>query len=664
MKQKFIYMLSVAAALWATACSDDMGIQDIPVESGKGHLVKVGATMASNSRMAIENGGSVINYYWTADDAFTVFDFKHSQQTEFVVDKDSLEEESPKASFIGTPEIAYEDGQTLYAVYNKKDTVTLDANGNVELDLTGQDGRLSDKYQYMWGEAIYSEGESAQFLFRHLVTTLQVKLRVPEGVNTLSDVRLYSDRLVSKATLVLNEAPYDSERQFGIGDLVYSYTDNGWYDEGATLALEGTFTPEDGYVTLYFYTLSAKEYYDDTTWNNNSLRPSILFTDENGKQYVSVDYFMSKETEVGAVYALEIENTLALTDFANEATASGSSNDPYQIANADQFFTLMMRNHLSMKDRNNERYYNRSYQLTDDIELDTRSVWYPIRLLWGNFDGNGKTVSGNMSVYVGSSEVGLFGEVYSSTIQDLTLSAHMDIVGLDGWRWGYAAGMLVGQLERSDLKHCFVTGKMTAEGNVMCGALGGLVGNAGYSQIEFCGFSGTIVSDDSHGEIGGIVGSNNSWSTNEALVIKGCYSDGSITTGNKWEGCCYGGIIGRLNDPQAVISYCWSTASMSFSVADEGLSPYMGGIVGYLSSEGITCRYCYWNEAVTEWTGYNGFGAVATECASFEDAIPTDAQLAELNKGILASGYLFSEQDGRLESNSHTVVPPSDIENW
>ena len=122
MKKKFIYMLSVAAALLATACTDEQGVQDMPVESGKGYTMTVGASMNPASRMAIENDGKVVNYYWTADDVFTVFDFRNDQRTEFVIDSDSLTATSTKADFIGTPEKAYINGQKLYAVYNKKET--------------------------------------------------------------------------------------------------------------------------------------------------------------------------------------------------------------------------------------------------------------------------------------------------------------------------------------------------------------------------------------------------------------------------------------------------------------------------------------------------------------------------------------------------------------
>lgn len=661
MKQKYIYMLSVAALL-ATACTDDLGVQDIPVESGKGHLVKVGANMTPESRMTIENTGTDINYYWTADDSFTVFDFRHSQQTIFTVDKDSLGEKSVKASFLGTPETAYEDGQTLYAVYNKKNEVTLDANGNVVLDLTGQNGQLNENYQYMWGNAIYKEGESAQFLFRHLVTTLQVKIAVPEGVNTLSDVTLRSPYLVSKATLVLNEAPYDSERQFKVGDLVYSYTDNGSYEYGS-ITLEGSFTPdENGYVTLYFYTLLAKEYYDNSTRYNSGLQPSIIFTDENGQQHVSTDFFEHKEAVVGAVYELNIDNTFQLVSFANEDNVYGDEQHPYQIADANQLFSMMLRTHLRLKDKHNVWYYNRSYQLVNDIELDTRSVWYPIHLWYGNFDGNGKKVSGNINVRVGVYDIGFFGQVYRSTIKDFILTANMNLVYKEGWTSGSPAAMLVGSLSESKLQHCFATGTMTI-GETVCGALGGLVGSGGTSQVEYCGYSGTIVSEMNHDVIGGIWGFNNGTWDKFPLTIKGCYSDGTIITGRQWSNYSFGGVIGYLRDPNAEIFSNWSAVKLTSLTMDENASPLLGGIVGNLQTESFNCRNCYWNESIPRWAGTD-CEFVPENCASFKDSIPTGAELAELNNAILSSGYMFSEENGRLVDNNHTVVPPSDIENW
>lgn len=663
MKQKYIYMLSVAALL-ATACTDDLGVQDIPVESGKGHLVKVGANMTPESRMTIENTGTDINYYWTADDSFTVFDFKHSQQTIFTVDKDSLGEKSVKASFLGTPETAYEDGQTLYAVYNKKDEVTLDANGNVVLDLTGQNGRLNENYQYMWGNAIYKEGESAQFLFRHLVTTLQVKIAVPEGVTSLSNITLHSANLVSKATLVLNEAPYDSERQFKVGDLVYSYTDNGYFEYGE-IELEGTFTPVDGYVTLYFYTLPSKQYYDNTTWSNQPyITPSILYTDQDGTEYVSTDFYYGKSMEVGAVYSLDVNKSLELEDFANEASVDGSTTHPYEIANAEQLYTMMLRCYHRLSDKHGNLYWKRSYRLMNDVVLDNRTGWYPVDLEYANFDGNEKTISGKLVLNV-NGYVGFFRKLREVTLSDLTLDADITF-DTRGIQFGTTFGVLAAEIRQdSKMLRCFNNSRVVIIGNELEGAFGGLVGNLGSrSSVEYCGFSGSIISEENYACIvGGIVGSNSSSSSNNPIKVIGCYSDGTFQFGKMFDFGYFGGIFGQMSgDPNAIITNCWSSATINIVSMDESQPYTWGGIVG-MSQDTHTIASCYWSNAILNWAGADN-GCVAANCASFEGTMPTPEQLKELNTGILASGLVFSEENGHLVKNNHTVVPPSDIENW
>lgn len=90
MNRNYLYSTCVAIALVATACSDDLGQLPEPTKAGKGHVVEVGATLAPATRMTVEDANSMLNYYWTADDAFTVFDVKNGQQTLFSINADSL----------------------------------------------------------------------------------------------------------------------------------------------------------------------------------------------------------------------------------------------------------------------------------------------------------------------------------------------------------------------------------------------------------------------------------------------------------------------------------------------------------------------------------------------------------------------------------------------
>lgn len=663
MKQKFIYMLSVAAALLATACTDDMGVQDIPVVAGKGQLVQVGANMNPASRMAIENDGEWMNYYWTADDEFTVFDAKHAQQTLFTIDADTLGSEVTSAIFTGTPETAYENGQTLYAVYNKNGKVIPDANGNVTLELSGQTGQLSDKYQYMFGETVYDADRKVEFNFRHLVTTLQVKIAVPEGVTTLSNVTLHSDNLVSKATLVMNKAPYDSENQFRVGDVVHSYSENGGNFEYGKITLDGTFTPEDGFVTLYIYALASKQYYDNVTWYDSPfISPTILFTDQDGGQHVSTDLLRQKQMEVGAVYSLEVNSTFELVDFANEAMVYGDQSSPYEIANADQLYTMMLRCYHRLENKNGILYLRRSYKLLDDIVLDNRTLWYPVELEHATFDGNGKTVSGEMVISV-NGQTGFFKRLYRATLQNLTLDADITYE-THNFGWSTIIGGLAAEIEyRSKILRCFNNSRVIIGDNVG-GQFGGIVGDLGYrSIIENCGFSGSYISEKNYAyTVGGIAATNHSWGDDEPIQIIGCYSDGSFKFGHINGGANVGGIFGQMSgDPKAVVKYCWS--STSFTSVDETSVPNYGGIIGYVYQEEQTVASCYWSNTIA-----NCFGVetelTSTNCASFEGTMPTPEQLKELNTGILASGLVFSEENGHLVKNNHTVVPPSDIENW
>jgi len=663
MKQKMIYSLSVAAVLLATACTDDLGVQDIPAGAGKGNTLKVEATMNSSSRMTVQNNGAWIDYYWTADDAFTVFDSKHSQQTEFVVDVEALEENSSNTDFIGTPDVAYEDGQTLYAVYSKNGEMVKDANGNLTLDLNGQDGRLNERFQYMFAETVYHAGKPINFGFRHLVTTLQVKLAVPEGVNSLSNVTLRSNHLVSKATLVLNKAPYDSESQFKIGDLVYPYTDNGNFEFG-DITLNGTFTPKDGYVTLYFYTLASKQYYDNVTWYDESwITPAILYTDEKGTQHVTTEFLGQRSLEVGAVYGMEINKSFELVDFANEDQVDGSMSHPFEISNEDQFYSMMLRCHYGLKDKNYNWYRYRSYKLMDDMVLDDRSLWYPVQLEHAVFDGNGRTVSGKFSINV-HGRTGFFGWLYDAVVQDLTLDADISYSS-NGGHWTVFGGIVAEMEYRSKILRCYNNSRISF-GYEANGTFGGIVGRLGhYSYVEYCGFSGSFSSENNDASVvGGIVGYNNSWSSNNPIHVIGCYSDGSFHFGRFSGGAWLGGIFGELiGDPNAEVKYCWSNTTFSSAYEDESTVLNFGGIAGQFNLKQQHIQSCYWNNSIAEWTGVTT-DFIPDNSASFEGTMPTAAQLKELNTGIMASGLMFSEENGHLVKNNQTVVPPSDIENW
>lgn len=655
----------------ATACSDDLGQQPEPTKAGKGHVVEVGATLAPATRMTVEDANSMLNYYWTADDAFTVFDVKNGQQTLFSINADSLAEKSSVASFTGEPELAYEEGQTLYAVYNKNSAagvpLTLDENGNLTLDLSNQTGELNENYQFLWGEATYNENQPVRFNFQHLVTTLRLEITVPEGVTELKQIQLLGEGLVPHATLVLNKAPYDSESRFNIGDLVYSYTDNS-EDARGSITLNGSFVPTNGVVTVYVYALAAKRYHDNVTWADTpNIQPMIVITDTQDNEFAVTNFFGMRKIEKGTAYAIKTDSTLPMVDFANEASVTGGVNDPYEIANADQLYSFMMRTYTNRQNRQAQYYKELNYKLTDDIVLDNRSLWYPIRLdgvrnysTGVTFDGNGKTISGEITYNVNGG-TGLFGTVYRTNIKELTLDADIALESHNSTWWTDTGSIVANLYNGSSVYHCFNKSRLNCGTSVQRN-IGGIIGSCNYSTISYCGNTGTIITDLNQITIGGIVGSLENTSS-----VEGCYSNGSVICTNVVYFDQYaGGVVGQLTGSNPTIKHCWSATSFVISEKEEadGDIFYKGGLVG--NGQTGTITNCYWSNVVESAIGTSSEATIATieACAPFEGTIPTAEQLQKLNEGILASGYQFSTTDGTLVKNDKTIVPPSDIEKW
>ena len=494
------------------------------------------------------------------------------------------------------------------------------------------------------------------------MTTLRLEITVPEGVTELKQIQLVGDGLVPRATLVLNKAPHDAESQFSIGDLVYSYTDN--VGVIGTITLNGSFVPANGVVTAYVYALATKRYYDDVTWADAPyIQPMIVLTDTQDKEFAVTTFFKNHTIEKGAAYVLKANSTLPLIDFANEASVTGGVNDPYEIADADQLYSLMMRTYTNRQNRQAQYYKELNYKLTDDIVLDNRSLWYPISLDgWRyseglTFDGNGKTISGEVTYNV-NGNTGLFGTVYRTHLKELTLDADITLESHNSTWWA-STGSIVAQLyNMSSVYHCFNNSRLNC-GTSVARNIGGIIGSSHYSTISYCGNTGTIITDLNEVIIGGIISSLDYYSS-----VEGCYSNGSIVCTNVSYCDQYvGGVAGRLTESNSTIKHCWSATSLVVPEKEEtdGSFFYKGGLAG----NGLmgTITNCYWSNVVESAIGTSSEATIEA-CASFEGIMPTAEQLQKLNEGILASGYQFSTTDGTLVKNDKTIVPPSDIEKW
>ncbi len=252
---------------------------------------------------------------------------------------------------------------------------------------------------------------------------------------------------------------------------------------------------------------------------------------------------------------LNITGTIAL-EFAG---GSGTKNDPYLVANAQQLDHV--RNHP-------DKYF---FQIADiDLNVAPYNVgnyWVPIggnrydnetgNNFSGHYNGNGYIIYNLTIVQPGNKNVGLFGHIGSAgsaptTIKNVTIE-NVIIIG------GVATGALVGR----------VTGNQN-------------------TRIENCSVTNGYVRGDA--ATGGLVGSNNSYmvtsmaaegyrpviyqcSANVSVLLRSQYSEGKIK---------FGGLVGC--NQKGMISHCYTLGDVTINSTE---SAYIGGLVGCNELRGL-----------------------------------------------------------------------------
>lgn len=254
-------------------------------------------------------------------------------------------------------------------------------------------------------------------------------------------------------------------------------------------------------------------------------------------------------------------------DYAAEAFAggSGTADDPYRIATAEQLAKLAKDVNSAVLGSTHEGEY---FVLTDSISL-SKHAWTPIGrgpvgdppsdfAFSGYFDGAGHTISG---LYVDTSNyAGLFGVITAISSEPSVKSLNITGADVNGAK---GAGILAGSLGVTSsgtavIEDCNVQGKVEGSKSV-----GGLIGSANYAVISGCN---TEVDVSAQGIVGGFIG--NSFSCN----FTDCASDGTVSGGYS-----VGGFAGIL--------YYNTTADQCTSEADVDAYDWnVGGFVGYAES--------------------------------------------------------------------------------
>ena len=270
-------------------------------------------------------------------------------------------------------------------------------------------------------------------------------------------------------------------------------------------------------------------------------------------------------------------------------------NGYYQITNQGQlrWFANLVNTTSSSETKLNARLMN-------DITMDS-TEWTPIGTsnehpFTGDFDGNGKTITGLKCTDTSAYDVGLVGYASKATIQNVTVKDSSFIgnerIGavcgsiIDGKIIGctnsdstvsggfYNLGGIAGRAKNTTVQRCFNSGAVTGKYS----AIGGIVGYADYVTVQDCGNTGTVTMTDSAGAYyGGIIGAVFGYST-----IENCYNTDSNTTAGIYAGmsrCDLSNCYYLANDTG-------SSGSTGRGITAKTKAQFASGEVAYLLQNG------------------------------------------------------------------------------
>ena len=279
---------------------------------------------------------------------------------------------------------------------------------------------------------------------------------------------------------------------------------------------------------------------------------------------------------------------------ANEADTWDGTADTSWYNESETEFHLQTAEQLAgmaeLLEQNMYSFKGKTIYLEVDVDLQNKP-WNPIgnnfsdqsgnnynRLSGAVFNGNGHTVynlliDASKLTPQGSANCGLFGFAENSSILNL---------GIEGGRLinnvgGFEDGLLAGKLNDCNVSGCYATG--TIEETELINCIGGLIGQIYSSSstqptvIEQCYADVAITaSANAHATIGGLC-TGSLWSRTQDLIIKDCYSAGSIISESKSANVAgFAAVInwmpayGQQNPTEAsrgVIENCYSVTDIS-----------------------------------------------------------------------------------------------------
>ena len=294
-------------------------------------------------------------------------------------------------------------------------------------------------------------------------------------------------------------------------------------------------------------------------------------------------------TTARADVTTEIWTDSAATDFAG---GSGTKDDPYQIATAEQLAKLAKEVNSGVYGKTHDGEY---FKLTATIDLSGKR-WVPIgygnmssHSFSGYFDGNNQVITGLYVDERGKNVcAGLFGVVVARSDETVLKNFHIENAAIYAGNATdsganpniYGAGVLAGHLTTMGGSSATFIGVENCQGTGQVDSkmyAGGLIGDASRAHVSDCSadvtVTGTCIS-------GGFIGNVFQGS------YKNCTAKGSVSGG--WSTGGFAGCVFE-SDASAEIDHC---ASYGNVMANDWNT---GGFVGYLEKGKISDSVSYGN---------------------------------------------------------------------
>lgn len=367
-----------------------------------------------------------------------------------------------------------------------------------------------------------------------------------------------------------------------IGDVTAAFEEKGYLTETGLTTIDGGITQR---WTNYDVVNAAKERYA-------AVSSKAYFVEVAHEDWLTYDRDNTDYAHLDALSMIRLGNefgksfALAYADIYNEKQTyalptldgAGTSENPYIIANEDDYKTFVYENYF------NEAARSAYYEITADLGAEDS----PLRLyagktaataFAGTIDGGGKTIYIDLGANAG---VGFIGYAAGATIADLTVGGKVEYTSTGSGAGGIVGAPMFAGGKATSLTRCVNNADVSAvaDGNGNAGNAGGLAGRTtGSLVITECVNNGTIYTAGNY--VGGAVGYIiNSGECVPSLTIT------DFTNGGKIIGATgVGGVVGLIHSGTKTAAHSLRLVKNAGELVG---TAEVGGIVGTIGGQKFT----------------------------------------------------------------------------